>query len=384
MRPACPWYTLRGTTGTVGAVVHVRARPDTVRFGRLPGAGAEPVAVVDDGGTVVFDTASHEGMLPDQGSDPRAFFANFGIPAGAVLPDVVELAAAGLAHDAAVDGPHLVVGPVSVRGAHPGDVLRVETLALERRCDFGIVSNRHGRGVLAGELPRRRADGTTPAVISRLATVEPGGATGRLHGPGGRSVRFTLRPFLGLVAVAPSEPAERCSRPPGPFGGNLDLRHLTVGSSLLLPVLAEGALLSVGDPHFAQGNGEVALTAFEAPLQATLRLSVERGPRARSLAAAMAHPWGETPDHLIAIGLGEQLDEAMQAAVRHALAMVVEHTGLDDETALAYLSAAGDFEVSQAVNGTRGVHCVLQRADLDEAGVALPPGQRLRSSAPST
>lgn len=355
-------------------MIHVHARPETVRFGRLPGAGAEPVAVVEDGGTVVFDTVSHEGMLPDQGSDPRAFFTALGIPAAAVLPDVVELAAAGLPHDAATDGPHLVVGPVAVAGARPGDVLRVETVALERRCDFGIVSNRHGRGVLAGELPRPGPDSTVAAVVSRLATVDPGGTRGRLHGPAGGAVSFPLRPFLGLVGVAPAEPAERGSRAPGPFGGNLDIRHLVEGSSLLLPVLADGALLYVGDPHFAQGNGEVALTAFEAPLRATLRLNIERGPTARALSAAMAHPWVETEEHLIPIGLGETLDAAMAAGVRHALAVVEALTGLDEGTALAYLSAAADFEVSQAVNGIRGVHCLLRRADLADAtapGTAL-------------
>lgn len=351
---------------------YVPARPDTVRFGRLPGASAEPVAVVEDGGTVVIDTVSHEGMLPDQGSDPVGFFAAYGIPASAVPADAVALAAAGLAHDPAVDGPHFVTGPVAVRGARPGDVVRVETLALERRCGFGIVSNRHGRGVLSGELPRAGEDGTVPAVVSRLATVEPDGRWGRLHGPGGTSIRFPLRCFLGLVGVAPAEDGERSSRPPGPFGGNLDVRHLGIGSSLLLPVLADGALVYAGDPHFAQGNGEVALTAFEAPLRATLRLSLERGREARALASAMAHPWGETDEHLVAIGLGEDLDEALRAAVRHALALVRQATGLDESTALAYLSAAADFEVSQAVNGVRGVHCLIRRADLAEVPRVAP------------
>lgn len=343
----------------------VASRPGTLRWGRLPSAAAEPVALVDSGDTVVIDTLSHEGLLEDQGSDPVAFFGALGIPAEAVLEDAVEVLAIGAGRDPSSDGPHLVTGPVAVRGARPGDVLRVETLALERRCDYGIVSNRHGRGVLEGELPRPGSTGDVPPVVSRLATVEPDGRTGRLHGEGGASITFALRPFLGLVGVAPAGEAEVSSRPPGPHGGNLDIRHLGTGSSLLLPVLAEGALLYAGDPHLAQGNGEVALTAFEAPLRATVRVHLEQGGAARSLASALAHPWGETAEHLIGIGLGTSLDEAMRAAVRHGIALVRHHCDLDEATALAYLSAAADFEVSQAVNGVRGVHCLVPRRDLD-------------------
>jgi hypothetical protein len=94
--------------------VHVASRPDLVRWGRLPGAGAEPVAVVADGGVVTFDTISHEGILPDQGSDPVAFFAARGIPASEVLDDVIEVTGAGLPFDPVSDGPHIVTGPVAV------------------------------------------------------------------------------------------------------------------------------------------------------------------------------------------------------------------------------------------------------------------------------
>ena len=179
--------------------------------------------------------------------------------------------------------------------------------------------------------------------------------------------------------MAAASEEERSSTPPGRHGGNLDVRRLGAGTSLLLPVAVDGALLYVGDPHYAQGNGEVALTAFEAPLTATLRLSVERGAEARRLAELIGHPIGETPESLIAIGLGEHLDEAMRAAVAHAVTLVHERTGLEEETALAYLSAAADFEVSQAVNGVRGVHCVISKRDLErvEPPSVPDPGGRL-------
>jgi acetamidase/formamidase len=344
---------------------HLASTPDTVRWGRLPSAGAPPVLVLEDGGVVTIDTVSHEGILPDQGQDPVGFFGSLGIPAEKVLPDATAIAAAGLRRDPTSDGPHVVTGPIMVRGARPGDLLRVETLRLDRRADYGIVSNRHGKGVLIEEFPGAEAgDGRRPLVVSHLARVDSDGVSGWLSDPTGRRIRFSLREFLGLVGVTPAVDDELPSTPPGPYGGNLDIRRLGVGTSLLLPVMVEGAGLYVGDPHFAQGNGEVALTAFEAPLSASLRVTVERGADARSIGAAIGHPIGETDRELIAVGIGVTLDDAMAAAVRHAVILVQRYSGLEAATALAFLSAAADFEVSQAVNGVRGVHCVIAKRDL--------------------
>jgi acetamidase/formamidase len=171
--------------------------------------------------------------------------------------------------------------------------------------------------------------------VSTLATVDGDGRTGRLISASGRALHFPLAPFLGLVGVAPPGEDEHNSRPPGSHGGNLDIRHLVVGSALLLPVRTDGALLYVGDPHFAQGNGEVALTAFEAPLRAELRVSIERSSVARAFADRTVNPWGETKSSLIAIGLGASLDDAMHQAVVHAVAMVSNWSGVDEQSALA-------------------------------------------------
>jgi acetamidase/formamidase len=137
-----------------------------------------------------------------------------------------------------------------------------------------------------------------------------------------------------------------------------------LGSKLLLPVQIPDAGLYVGDPHFAQGNGEVALTAFEAPLRASLRITVLSGPEARRLAALMQAPWGETATHTILVGLGATLDEAMRDCVQRAVLFVCETTGADPASALAFLSAAADFEISQAVNLVVGVHCLIRSVDL--------------------
>ena len=351
--------------GQLPGSVYVRADADTLVWGRLPTPDTTPVATLADGGTITFDTVSHEGLLGDQGADPVAFFGQWGISPDEILSDVRELTGTALSRELPHDGPHAVLGPVEIEGARVGDVLCIETMQLDYRAHYGIVSNRHGRGVLAGELPRSAEPGADPpAVISTLARVDDDDR-GSIATASGRSLRFDLRPFLGLVGLTPADPSPASSTPPGPHGGNLDIRHLGLGARLLIPVQVDGAGLYVGDPHFAQGNGEVALTAFEAPLRATLRVSVWSGADARRLAAVLRSPWGETSTHTIVVGLGDTLDMAMRECVRNAVALVVDRTGVDEQSALAFLSAAADFEVSQAVNLVVGIHCLIRTSDLD-------------------
>lgn len=362
--PAALPAPLHTGQGAIPGEVYVTAGAETLRWGRLPTRDDAPIATLADGAAITFDTVSHEGLLGDQGADPAAFFGRWGIAPDQLLDDVRDLTGAALARNAAHDGPHAVLGPVEVAGAEVGDVLCVETLELTPRLGYGIVSNRHGRGVLVGEMPH--IDPVTEehhVVVSVLATVDAPGR-GRIVGEGGRSVGFDLRPFLGLVGVTPGDGEPHSSTPPGDYGGNLDIRHLGAGSRLFLPVQTAGAGLYVGDPHYAQGNGEVALTAFEAPLRATLRVSVLRGAEARSLGELLTSPWGQTDTHTIVVGLGDTLDEAMRVCVRRAVAYVDHVTGIGRAEALAFLSAAADFEISQAVNLVVGVHCTIRTRDL--------------------
>jgi acetamidase/formamidase len=348
--------------GPIPGRCYLSAGPKTLRWGRLPSAGEAPVATIESGDVITIDTVSHEGLLGDQGADPVGFFGQWGIGAAEILDDVRDLTGASLVRTGD-DGPHAVLGPVAVTGARPGDVLCVEQVELTYRVRYGIVSNRHGRGVLAGTMPLPTDDGDQPAVVSVLARVDDDGR-GRIDTRSGRPLRFDLRPFLGLVGVTPAEGPARSSTPPGDHGGNLDIRHLGLGSRLLLPVQVADAALYVADPHFAQGNGEVALTAFEAPLRASLRVTVLHGPEARRLAEVLAAPWGETATHTIVVGLGDTLDDALRCCVRRAVALVVDATGADPASALAFLSAAADFEISQAVNLVVGVHCLIRTSDL--------------------
>jgi hypothetical protein len=137
----------------------------------------------------------------------------------------------------------------------------------------------------------------------------------------GRVVRF---PLAGVMGVAPATTETVHSVPPDVFGGNIDVNLRTVGSSLYLPVQVDEALFYVGDPHFAQGDGEVALTAMEASLRATFRFTVLRGAQATSAVGLLAQPFVETEDAWVPLGLDVDLDEALRRAVRAAIAFLHE------------------------------------------------------------
>ncbi|MEV0975009.1 acetamidase/formamidase family protein [Microtetraspora glauca] len=366
---------LQPTSGRIDGDHYLQTTPDTCLWGRLPGPGRPPALRVASGATVTIDTLSHEGILEDQGRDPVGYLSRFGVPAEGVLADARDLAASGVAHDYDADGPHVVTGPIAVDGAEPGDVLRVEVLGLLVRAPYGFISSRHGYGALPGEFPETSPDtgagGEGPREHNSVCVfTEVVEEAGRLHGivpfGQGRSARFPLAPFLGLMGVTADTGDAGDSLhsvPPGNFGGNLDINELQVGSTLYLPVQVPGAGFYAGDPHYAQGDGEVALTALEAPLRATLRLSTIPRAEAEPLLGALGEPFAETAAHWIPVGLHEDLDEAMRRAVRAAVDFLSLTQGMERSKALAYLSAAADFEISQVVDQVKGVHCLIRKAD---------------------
>ncbi len=359
-------------------MLHLASTPDTVLWGWLPNRNTPTVLDVPDGDVVTIETVSHEGILEDQGRDPVAWFGSHGVKASDVMADARDIAASGIAHEYP-DGPHVVTGPVRVPGAEPGDVLKVDVLALELRAPYGVISNRHNFGCLAGEFPETtvRLPGASAAKpelygsVCHFTTVEDIG--GRPHGvlpygTEGRAARFPLAPFLGVMGVAPDSAAPVPSVPPGSHGGNIDINLLNAGSTLYLPVQVDGASFHVGDPHYAQGDGEVALTALEAPLTATLRLSVLRGDQARRVVGVLDRPFVETDTHWVPVGLDVDLNEAMRKATRAAVRFLETAVGMRRDEALAYLSAAADFEVSQVVDHVKGVHCCIRKSDFSSSG----------------
>lgn len=356
--------------------LYVPAKADEISWGQLPNRDKAPVAVVDSGAVVTLDTISHEGVLEDQGKDPRAYFAGHGVPERQVLKDAIAVAA-NAAHDG--PGPHVVTGPIAVRGAEPGDVLKVEVLELQLRVPYGVISNREGKGALPGEYPESfRGDPANAPYFNQGGNISVFTPVRRGQGvlPGDVPVGFDLAPFMGTMGVARDTSAVVDSVPPTDAGGNIDINDLTVGSTLYLPVHVPGAMFFSGDPHMVQGDGEVALTAMEGSLRPTFRLTLVKKGSAGAPSVAFDYPFAETPDFWLPIGLSDpdgpenggnatSLDIAMKTAVRHALAFLTDDIGMAGPVAYAYLSAASDFQCSQVVDRTTGIHCLIRKSDFD-------------------
>jgi acetamidase/formamidase len=145
------------------------------------------------------------------------------------------------------------------------------------------------------------------------------------------------------------------SGPPGPHTGNLDNKDLVAGSTLYVPVHVPGALLSVGDAHAMQGDGEVTLTALETSVRGTIQVTVRKGRR-------LNWPRAETPTHYIAMGLHTDLDQAAQLATREMVDFLVTDKGLSRDEAYILCSIAVDLHVTQLVDGTKGVHAMIAKS----------------------
>jgi acetamidase/formamidase len=354
-----PFPILQPGIGEIPGEHYLPSTPDTVMWGRLPCATDAPVLTIASGQTVTIDTVSHEGILDDHGTDPRAYFGGHGVPEDAVLRDAVEIAAS--VTRGADDGPHVVTGPIRVTDAAPGDLLKITVVSLAPRVPYGVISNRHGKGALVGELPRDARNVSVFTPVEQRAAGLVGVLPVTEGGPG--AIEFPLDPFLGIMGVAVAEDERPHSVPPGAHGGNIDIKLLTEGSVLYLPVQVPGALAYVGDPHFAQGDGEVALTALEASLRATLRFEVVPKDVALAEFGELAGPLVRTDEYLVPTGMDRDLDIAMRNCVRAAVDLIEARWGLDEHIAYAYLSAATDFDISQVVDIVCGVHARIREAD---------------------
>jgi len=233
---------------------------------------------------------------------------------------------------------HPLTGPVRVHGAAPGDTLVVEVLDMEPAADFGWTAIRPGRGLLPeAEFPKPHL------VIWDVSD--------RTFARMGRGIAVPLRPFPGVMGTALDEAGGHSTMPPRKNGGNMDIKHLTVGSTLYLPVWVEGALFSVGDGHGAQGDGEVCVTAVEMAAHVTLRFGLMRGrplpePRLRTSGTprSLEGPCFVTTAH------GPDLFASAQQAVRYMIDHLVEERGLSREEAYILSSVAVDLSISEIVD----------------------------------
>ena len=228
-------------------------------------------------------------------------------------------------------------GPVFVEGASPDDTLRIEILELEPG-DWGWASVLPGLGLLPDDFPEPWA-GTFDLRQRGSVEIAPG-------------IRIPTSPFLGTMGNHPDEPAQASAFPPHKGGGNIDTRHLTASSTLWLPIWCDGALFSCGDPHAAQGDGEVCVTAIECPMHATLRLTVEHRaiPAPRFQTAGPLLKIDERAGHFGAMGIDPDLMQGARTAVRNAIAWLHDEHGLSAREAYVLCSLAGDLKILEIVD----------------------------------
>ena len=355
---------------------YVPSTLQTIRWGYLPNRDAKPVLSVPSGSHVTFDTVSHEGLLEDQGRDAEKYFKSKGVKADYVLDEAKKITGSSLEHDFHKDGPHIVTGPLEIQGAMPGDILKVEVIKIEPRVPYGVISNRHGKGTLVGEFPKKsqqkNASKDHPERFGNVSVFTPieknanGAYEGVIKTESGKSIRFPLNPFMGLMGVASNTSELVHSVPPAIHGGNMDINDLGDGSTVYYPVQVPGALFYTGDSHFAQGDGEVALTALEASARATFKFTLLKAGKDKIPGKTLSQPLGENAEFWITPGLDKDLDEAMKKSTREAIGFLNREYGIDEALAYAYLSAATDFEVSQVVDKTKGIHAKIRKADFKE------------------
>ena len=228
------------------------------------------------------------------------------------------------ARDEELHSGHALTGPIEVRGARAGQALVITIDEVTPR-EWGITFA-HGTGL------RWEIAGDT-------ATDE-------------RGKTVSLAPFLGVIGMPPAEPGIHPTSPPRNCGGNIDCKLLVAGSTLYLPISVDGALLSAGDGHAVQGDGEVSGTAIECPLErAQLTIDV--------IDRELRSPIARIPNAWVAFGFDEDLDLAAEHAMATMLDLMEQELDIDRDHALALASVAVDLHVTQIVNGVKGVHAVL-------------------------
>jgi acetamidase/formamidase len=294
----------------VGPGALLRAQPSTHELKLVPAnvhwgyydAALKPVLHIRSGDTVRVETMVARGLQRLRAAGVR----EEEIPQA--LKDVEE------AVKERGPGAHPLTGPVFVEGAEPGDVLEVKILGFEFLHPYGVTGFIPVSGTLPDDFPYAR--------FKLLRFDLAAGTTDFGHG-----VTLKLAPFFGSMGVAPPPLLGRISSgPPGPHTGNLDNKELVAGSTLYLPVHVPGALLSMGDAHALQGDGEVSLTAVETSMRGTVQVSLRKGRR-------LHWPRAETPTHYITMGLHPDLDEAARLAVKEMIDFLASEKGIPRDDA---------------------------------------------------
>jgi acetamidase/formamidase len=324
--------TVVPASGTQGKVHILPATMETTQWGWYDNA-QKPVLTIKPGDTVVMETMMH-------------FHDQF-MP-GKTLADLAKIRA-----DNPGRGAHTLSGPIYVEGAEPGDVLKVTINKIVPRA-YGMNVNYPG---VAGLFPKEFPEGQIRLVYldwdKKVAEFLPG-------------VMIPLRPFPGILGVARAEAGRHSTVPPGRYAGNLDIRELTAGTSLNVPVFVKGALLWASDGHAAQGNGEINLTAIETAFKEfNITVDVIKG-------RPLEWPRIETPTHWLTVGYDEDLNKALDILKVETAKFIAEQRGVSAADAQRIMQQTWDCRIAEVVNIVRGTYCFNPKDAAARAPDELP------------
>jgi acetamidase/formamidase len=240
---------------------------------------------------------------------------------------------------------HTLTGPIYINGAEPGDVLQVDIIKLVPR-PYAVVYNVPGSykvGGLPEDFPEGQLKFLTIDLKKKMAKFND-------------NISIPIRPFLGIMAVAPAQDGHVSTAPPDVFGGNMDCKELVAGTTLYLPIFKQGGLFNIGDAHAGMGDGEVTVTAMETAMdQVVLKFTVRKDMK-------LTLPMAETPTHYVLMAFNPDLNIAAKDATRAAIAFLQKQKGMTALDAYALISIGADLHVTQIVDGNKGVHVMIPKA----------------------
>src|ERR1041385_488492 len=321
---------LLASTAHAQQPLQLKPTPKTVAWGYYD-ASTPPVMRVKSGDTIEIQTLITSSPTRLEGAG--------------VKPENVEQSLRDIYREVTNKGPggHILTGPIFVGGAEPGDVLEVRIKQIRLAIPYAYNAFSPGRGFLPEDFPYAKMR-IIPLDDKRMIAHFADG------------IDIPLHPFFGSIGVAPPEVSGRInSGPPWVHAGNLDNKELVAGTTLFIPIHAKGALFLAGDGHAGQGNGEVDITAMETSLIGTFQLIVRK-------VMKLKWPRAETPTHYISMGIHEDLNEATKMALREMIDFLVNEKHLTRDDAYQLSSVAADLDITQLVDGNKGVHAMIPKA----------------------
>jgi acetamidase/formamidase len=322
--------TVAIATTLFGAEYKLKPAAQTLAWGYYF-SGAKPVLTIQSGDVVEIQTVS---------GNPQNL-ERAGVPADQIQPELRTIYQE-VPQENRGPGGHLLTGPIAIEGSQPGDVLEVRIRSI--RLDMPYAYNNEGRnGFLADLFPEGK---------TRIIPLD----RERMIGHFSPGIDIPLKPFFGSMGVAPPAAAGKInSAPPGIHAGNLDNKELVAGTTLFIPVHVPGALFEIGDGHAGQGNGEVDITAMETSLTGVFQFIVRHD-------LHLKWPRAETPTHYITMGLDPDLTMAARLCALETIDFLVNEMKLGRDDAYALTSVAIDLNITQLVDGTKGVHAMIPKS----------------------